>query len=136
MSYNNPRIKLEMSFLDVMVAMTDGNPGAAQVCMLLSTKNEEIDPDNALGKLGPFLSLDTLDCYGPDIWVFFKDICGSDPVKMLGVMRAIDFGYTSGVIVMSAIKAARTGQPRNLDIDDLLKKVRERLPRFGQQRAA
>ena len=30
MGYDNPRIKLEMSFLDIIVAMAEGNPDARE----------------------------------------------------------------------------------------------------------
>lgn len=132
MSYDNPRLKLEMTFLDIIMAFSEGNPGAATVLMTLMENNQRIDPNDAFQRLGPFIGLDNLDCYGSNIWVFFKHLCGGDPVKMLGIMRAIQLGYTSDETVMRAIEAAKTGKP-DLDIDGLLKQVRQRLPRFGQE---
>lgn len=126
MSYSKPRITLGMSVGDIVYAITEGNPGAIRVVMELIEKGPKIDPDNALGPIGPLLNLDTLDCYGSRIWMLYKDVCGQDLVKVEGVLRAIGFGYTSDAAVNAAIDG--TGK---IDVDALLTQVRERLPRFA-----
>jgi len=69
------RINLDMAPMDALVKMAEGNPGAVTViCELLK-------PDLAEG-LMDICRLDDLELYGPDIWVAFKDICGSD-IKIL-----------------------------------------------------
>jgi len=65
------RINLEMTPMDAIVKMADGNPGAVTVmCELLK-------PDLAEGFMD-ICRLDDLELHGPDIWLAFKDICGSD----------------------------------------------------------
>ena len=126
MSYENPRIKLEMSMMDVIMALTDGNPGAIRVCSEIVQQASGIDPNSALGPLGALFSLDNLDCYGPRIWMFYKDVCGQNLNTMIGVMRASGMGFTSD----RKINAAIDGDKGALDIPALLTKLKERLPAF------
>lgn len=87
MSYNNPRIKMEMSMMDCMLAMAEGNPGAIRVLTELVTGAEKIDPDSALGPLGLLFSLDNLDCYGPRIWMFYKTDDGHHACLQHGIHK-------------------------------------------------
>lgn len=118
---------LNMSLLDIMVALADGNPGAVSAMMEMVKAAEKTDPDSALG---PFviLSLDTHEIYGPDIWVLFKDICGQSPVRMLAVLRAVQLGITSESEIKAAIRDWRLPDGR---VDWLQAKVQEQLPRFA-----
>ena len=128
MSYNNPRIKdLSMTPMDVLLDFSEGNPGAARVLTELYVNAPTIDPDSALGGMGPLFALDNLDCYGSRIWVFYKDVCGQNIHKMLGVMRAGQMGFTSS----NDINAAIDGDRSRLDIPALLAQLKERLPRFA-----
>jgi len=69
------RINLDMSPADAVVKMADGNPGATHVmCELL-------EPDLVEGFMD-ICRLDGLALYGPDIWLAYKDVCGSD-IKIL-----------------------------------------------------
>lgn len=133
MSYKNPRIKdLSMRPMDIMLAFAEGNPGAASVLAQLFINAEKIDPDSALGSMGPLFLLDNLDCYGPRIWMFYKDVCGQDIHKMMGVMRACQMGFTSD----RDINAAIDGDKARLDIPDLLTKLKEKLPAFVIEKVA
>ena len=72
--------------------MSDGNPGAANVLAMLLKHGAEIDPDAAFGGFGCVLALDTLEIYGSDIWVFYKDVCGQELETMIGCERAVQMG--------------------------------------------
>lgn len=130
MSYDKPRIKLDMSLLDVMVELSDGNPGALTVLMQLARQASAIDPDSALGALGPLCSLDTLDCYGSRIWKFYKDVCGQNINTMMGVLRANQMGFIGAADINRAIDVDRMA----LDIPHLLMKLKTRLPKFATER--
>lgn len=132
MSYNNPRIKLEMSLTEIVVALAEGNPGAIQAMMELIHGAPTIDPDSAFGALSPLFDLDNLDCYGSNIWQFFKDVCGQDVHKMIGVMRANQLGYVSDKTIMRAVEGDRGA----LNIPDLLAQVKARLPAFQIEKPA
>jgi len=127
MSYSNPRMNdLNKPLMQVMIDFAEGNPGAITALIDLVKNTDAIDPDNALGPFGVMASLDNLDCYGPRIWMFYKDVCGHNVNTMLGLMRATQLGFTSDRKVNAAIDGDRAA----LDIPALLAKVKERLPAF------
>lgn len=125
MSYEKPRLGLHMSTLDIIVAMSEGLHGATRVCAEILRDAEQIDPDNLMGGVGQLLWLDTLDIYGSKIWRFYKDLCGHDLRKMLGLMRACQLGLIRQRDLHAAIE-----NPGTLDITSLLAQVKERLPAF------
>lgn len=67
------RIKLEMSTLDMFMALSEGNPGALNVLMQLMK-----------GQHGfmHVLMCDTKRLYGSRIWMLYKDICGENIERM------------------------------------------------------
>lgn len=133
MSYKNPRIKdLSMRPMDLMLSFSEGNPGAASVLVQLYKHAREIDPDSVLGEMGPLFALDNLDCYGPRIWMFYKDVCGQDIHKMMGLMRACQMGFTADRDINVAIDGDRS----RLDIPALLAKLKEALPAFAIEKVA
>ena len=67
-------IKLSSSTTDVLVQMSEGNPGAITVLMELLKRD---DP----AALMTLLSLDDMNMRGPQIWVGYKDHCGEDIEK-------------------------------------------------------
>ena len=67
---NNPRIKLSMNTMEIVIAMVDGNPGATKVCMELMQADE-------IGIID-LLHLDDMEIYSSDIWLCYKDICKED----------------------------------------------------------
>lgn len=115
-----------MSTFDVIAEMSDGNPGGLTVMMMLLEKTESIDPDAALGGIGSILSLDTHGIYGSRIWMFYKDVCGQNINKMLGLMRAVQLGYLTDNKLNHAIDNMGDG----IDAPELLKQVKEYLPAF------
>jgi len=127
------RITLQDSLFDMMFKLSEGNPGALTVCMQMHQQDATIDPDAFLGGLMPLLGLDTLGIYGPSIWILYKDICGENLTKMLGVLRGWQLGFISPSEIHQAIDGCRNGLGSNgIDTDLLLSKVQERLPNFGQ----
>lgn len=93
----NERITLEMSMTDMLIAMSDGNPGAMSIVAMLYREGGAIDPDSALGGLGPILFLDTLGIYGSRIWMLCKDICRNDLRIMIAVLRGCQLGFLKTV---------------------------------------
>lgn len=122
------RLELSDSVIDAVVKMSDGNPGAARVCMELLTEGKQIDPDAFLGGMGNLLSLDTLSLYGSSIWMLYKDVCGENLIKTCAVLRGHQLGYVSRGDILHAINNRGDG----LDPDVILAQVQERLPQFGQ----
>lgn len=62
------RIQLEMSVEEAMLAMCDGNPGAATVIGQLFQKR-------GIDALILLCHLDDMEIYGSKIWIAYKDVC-------------------------------------------------------------
>ena len=114
---------------DVMRKMSVGNPGALRVCMEILTQEGAIDPQAAMPGVGALLRLDDMGVYGSRIWMLYKDVCGEDLEKMLGVLRANQLGLLSTSAIYTAIENYGEG----VDVDDLVRQVKERLPQFGKK---
>ena len=77
------KLDLKDSMQEMLFKMSEGNPGALTVLLVILEKGEQIDPDGAMRGIGPILSLDSLGCYGSKIWMLYKDVCGQNLVKTL-----------------------------------------------------
>lgn len=126
------KIKLTDSTMDVVVKMSEGNPGATAAIMEILTNGEKIDPFS-MGGLGSILFLDTLGIYGTDIYVLYSDICGRDISKTLAVLRATQFGFFDGKLLKVACSFQDYSGREMVPVDELYKKVKERLPEFDPQ---
>ena len=127
------RLKLQDTGFDVVYKMSEGNPGALNVCLQILQNGEQIDPDAALGGLGALLGLDTLGIYGSDIWLFYKDVCGQNLTNALGILRAWQLGNLSKTQLAEAIQSCKNARHQHtLDVDGLVAQVKEQLPAFGK----
>lgn len=120
------RIELNDTIMSMVMKIIEGNPGAISVCMDLINENARIDPDSALGEIGSILALDTLGIYGSRIWMLYKDVCGEDITKTIGLLRANQLGFLSETVLNDGINNRGNG----IDLDNLLEQVKERLPNF------
>lgn len=131
---SNERIKLTDSTMDVVVKMSDGNPGAMNVLMQMLKPNN-IDPNDRMGGLGAILLMDTYGIYGTDIYILNNDICDRDLAKTLAVLRATQMGmFSSSVLKDACHRQDRSGREL-VPVEDLYLKVKERLPNFDMQPA-
>lgn len=121
------KIQLTDSIPDVLFKISEGNPGALNVCINILKEGEKIDPDNALGGLGVLLSLDTLGLYGSKIWMLYKDVCDCELSAMLAVLRAWQLGFATADQIHRAVDNRGDG----LNVADMHAKVVERLPSFA-----
>lgn len=127
------RVTLEDSTLSTLVKMSDGNPGAMTVLSGLIKEVPQIDPQCALGGLMVVLVFDDLGIYGSDIWLLYKDVCDSDFVRLVGLLRGRQLGYCKESEIKDAICKANNRQPQTLDINKILTAVRAELPSFQQE---
>lgn len=89
---NKERIKLEDTTQDIIVKMSDGNPGAINAMVKLLTLPSTIDPKCAWGPIGPFISLDTNGIYGADIYILYNTHCNQNAHKLAVLLRASQLG--------------------------------------------
>lgn len=135
METKHPRITLDMDIPEVVMALSEGNPGAATVCMMVMKEGRAIDPQAALRGLHVLCDFDEFGIYGPRIWMFYKDVCGQDLAKMLAVLRAHQLGQLAGA-TEQAINHAIDNRGDGLDLDAIMAAVMERLPKFNRQTTA
>jgi hypothetical protein len=129
---NEVRIKLDDSIRDILIKMSDGNPGALNALMEMLKPNN-IDPDAFIGNLNSILLLDSFGIYGTDIYILHAYICNYDLPKMIAVLRATQLGFFSRTILKDAChKQDRSGKDL-IPVDDLYKQVKEYLPNFDSK---
>lgn len=125
------KINLTDSAMDVVLKMSDGNPGAMGVIMeMLQPAANEIDPDSVMGGMMKILALDTLGIYGTDIYVLHSDICGRDMVKMFAVLRAHQLGFLNDSVLKDACSRQDYSGREMIKVDELYEKVISELPNF------
>ena len=120
------RIKLADTGMDVVMKLSEGNPGALSVCMQVLEKGSKIDLDSA-SPIITLLTFDDLGIYGSRIWMLYKDVCHEDLTNMLGVLRGHQLGYVTEWQLNHAIDHRGNG----LDVESVLSQVKEFLPNFG-----
>lgn len=118
---------------EAVIKLADGNVGALTTCVKLALFTETCDPDAMMGPYTPLLSLDSLGIYGERIWLLYKDICGESCLNTLTILRAHQLGFLSTARLITAIDSCRTSNKKQLDPQKYLKKVQERLPKFGRE---
>jgi hypothetical protein len=79
------KIQLTDTASDILVEISEGNPGAASVLIRILKEGAAIDPQDAFGSLGAIFALDTHHIYGSKIWMLYKDVRGQDLVKMIPI---------------------------------------------------
>lgn len=126
---SSSRIKLTDTTMDVVVKMSDGNPGAVSALMGM-LQSSHIDPDSAMGGLAPVLSLDTIGIYGTDIYVLHSDICGKDMAKTLAVLRSHQLGFLDASLLKLACSKQDYSGRDMIHVDELYDKVKKELPNF------
>ncbi len=89
------RITLQDTTMDVVVNMSEGNPGALNCIMQILTEHEAIDPQALMGGLGAVMMFDTWGIYGSHVYVLFNDHCKSDVRRLLMLIRATQLGHFS-----------------------------------------
>jgi len=120
------RIEGSDSVMQMIMKLSDGNPGALTVCMNAFQNSSTIDPIGALGGLAPMLAMDTVGIYGPRIWMLYKDVCGERLPYFLAMLR----GWQLGLLSEAALNTAIDNYGKGIDVDGIAAKVCERIPEF------
>ena len=125
------RIKLTDTTMDMILIMSEGNPGAGFALMDIIKDHNSIDPQACMGAVGAILLLDTFEIYGTDIYVIYNHKCNSDVRKMLMLMRSVQLGFL-GQDKLQSMAADQQGQVNLTDDEwsELDKKVCDQLEDF------
>lgn len=130
-------ITLQDSFIDMMVKMAEGNPGAITVLTRILEESPIIDPDSADSKvlkfgIIPILALDDMGIRGSGLWILYKDICGMNLVKLIALIRSVQFGFLDAkVLVELSQDRPRTKRTKGFDPTPYVATVKAELPNFN-----
>lgn len=83
---SNEKITSDMSIMDMMMTMSEGNPGALTVLMQMMQ-----DPRGFMD----ILLLDTLDIRGSKVWMLYSDSCDKNTGKFNRTLMALSCGAYS-----------------------------------------
>ena len=93
------RIKFTDSTMDIVVKMSDGNPGAIQTMMELIT---EINKD--VKNFGILLFIDgQLGLYGSQLYQLWNDCCGRDIQKVIKIVELCMSGEISAMEILEHV---------------------------------
>jgi len=87
-------LTLDMTVMDMMVAMSEGNPGGLTVIMELIKRQ----PDTGFLLL---CHLDDMNIRGCQIWMGFKDYCNHDFDRFIECIKTRDEGMVNKINAMS-----------------------------------
>lgn len=101
-----------------------------EVCLDLLKQGPKVDPDDIFEGFSNLLQLDTLNIWDEQIYALFADVCKSNVSKVIALLRAYQLGQLAGA-TEKAIKFAINNHGQGIDIDAVVKAVKEELPAFN-----
>jgi hypothetical protein len=108
------RIQLEDSIQNIIIKMSDGNPGAINTLFEVIKNGEKIDPQSAFAGVGSILLLDSFGIYGSSIYVLYNDKCNKNIRKFIMLLRAVQLGF----IRVDRLKELAEDQTRQINLSD------------------
>jgi hypothetical protein len=110
----NSKIQLEDSIQDIIVKMSDGNPGAVTTLIEVIKNGEKIDPQSAFAGVGSILLLDSFGIYGSSIYILYNDKCNKNIRKFIMLLRAVQLGF----LRVDRLKKLAEDQTRQINLSD------------------
>ena len=125
------RIKLGMSVSEIVMVMSEGNPGAIQACMEILKKGEKVDPEAFAGGLSHLLLLDTLGIWGERLYKLWNDVCKRNVGWMIALLRAQQLGLAG--INKETLNFAIDNRGAGVDLDAVVTAVKNHLSNFNPE---
>lgn len=120
---------LNLSLIDAIIKIVDGNPGATTAVAEMSKVMTKVDPQSMLGEWGPVLSLDGLGIYGSRIWMLYKDVCKQNAGDTIGILRA----YQLGIITKDQLNKAIDNYGEGINVKNVINAVKKELKEFNNE---
>lgn len=111
------KLNIEDSFHDIMIKMSEGNPGALNCIFKLKEKH-----NNDIKWIHSMLAFDTMELYGSYLYMFVNDCCDNDYSKVIQIIEA----WQKGEIPIDEINNRIKLVGRGLPFDDLLEVKNEK----------
>jgi len=100
---------------EIIVKMSEGNPGAINVMCVIIKDAPLIDPQDTMPYgLGKLMNLDNYNIYGSSIYVLFNDKCHCDIRKFIILLRACQFGF----LLVKKLQDMATDQMGEVNLTD------------------
>jgi hypothetical protein len=122
------RIKGDMSWDQIIVAMGDNDVATIQLLDQILTKGRLLNPDEHEAGIGLVIYLDSCGLYGKDIYLLYKVVCGGVFSEMAAVMYADRDRLHPRVNENSIKRAIRAGKRK--DCSELLLLAKQRYLNF------
>lgn len=122
------KLNLEDTTKDIIIKMSEGNPGAMTAIMDIFQNGTKIDPDDLFG-MGSILMLDTFGIYGSNIYILWNDVCKKNTRDLILLTRACQLGFLSDKILQQKSKEDYSSFTEE-EWNDMNEKVCNRLPNF------
>ena len=98
---NNEQLKPNMDMIEMIMTISEGNPGAIKVI------KEMLKKPNGLMDI---LLLDSLDIRGSKIWLIYNDCCNQDMNKYNRTLKALIGGAFSEEEIQENLELGRTSR--------------------------
>jgi hypothetical protein len=108
------RIQLEDSIQDIIIKMSDGNPGATTTLIEVIKNDGRVDPQSTFAGVGSILLLDSFGIYGSSIYILYNDKCKRDIRRFIMLLRAVQLGF----IRVDRLKELAEDQTRQINLSD------------------
>lgn len=126
------RRDLVATYIDLLMSLAQGNPGA--VTALSTAARDAPEIDRSLNPFGFLDVLESLNIRGPKIWVLWKDVCKGDVEKFLAVLRAHQLVVPPDFVSLKRLDPnlldGRHHKP-SIDPDECLSLVQDELAKSG-----
>lgn len=126
------QLKLNNTLEQGIAVLSGGNPGAMVAILEVIKVMKKIDPINALGGFSILIDLDSMGINGSNIHILFKDICHSNPGKLITIMRARQLGYVDEDTIIKASKS-RGMEVESFDFTALRIRIKKYLDSDGYE---
>ncbi len=113
------KIKLNDDINDIIVKLSDGNPGAMSMLFGIIKHKE----DDFVDLLSIFLTIDKMGLYGSHLYMLWNDCCNRDTEKTIQVIYAYQKGLIKESDIIERIKNVGYGRSFNdlLGVEDNLR---------------
>lgn len=121
---------LNMTITECAKVLSGNFQNSYGICLDLLREGSKVDPDDIFQGFSNLLQLDTMGIWDEQIYTLYKDVCKSNVSKVIALLRAYQLGQLAGA-TEEAIKYAIAHRGEGIDIDAVVKAVKNRLPAFN-----
>lgn len=114
------RIRAGMTPEGILSVMSGGNPGAINVMLKLLETASKAQMDMGFSGIMLLFHLDTMQIYGSNIWILYKDICEENISTMIDIIQAAIWNESTGLhnyMIHQSLVEAADGRPISLDVN-------------------